>query len=115
MDLYESAVFMLSCGRMKTELFENAGVTASINDVSEHAQKSLGIKQGHFDGLFSFVEVQAAKFECSNVFRWMRLFWKTLFVWTRILSYTDKEDAFSKIFRYVWTRPFLIAFFQNWQ
>ena len=29
-DLFENAVFMLSFGRVKTELFENAGVTASI-------------------------------------------------------------------------------------
>ena len=56
-DLFENAVFMLSCGRVKTELFENADVTASIYDVSEHAHGSLGITQGHFDCLFSFVEV----------------------------------------------------------
>ena len=35
-DLFENAVFMLSCGR---------------------AHGSLGITQGHFDCLFSFVEV----------------------------------------------------------
>ena len=29
-DLFENAVFMLSCGRVKTELFKNADVTASI-------------------------------------------------------------------------------------
>ena len=42
MDLFENAVFMLSCGRVKTELFENADVKASIYDVSEHAHGSLG-------------------------------------------------------------------------
>ena len=42
-DLFENAVFMLSCGRVKTELFEDADVTASIYDVSEHAQGFLGI------------------------------------------------------------------------
>ena len=26
-------------------------------------------------------------------------------MWTRIFSYTDKKDAFSKISGYVWTRP----------
>ena len=57
MDLFENAVFMLSCGRVKTELFENADVTASIYDVPEHAHGSLGILQGHFDCLFSFVKV----------------------------------------------------------
>ena len=29
-DLFENTVFLLSCGRVKTELFENADVTASI-------------------------------------------------------------------------------------
>ena len=67
MDLFENAVFMLSCGRVKTELFENADVTASIYDVSEHAHGSLGITQGHFDCLFSFVKVRTAEFECSIV------------------------------------------------
>ena len=52
MDLFENAVFMLSCGRVKTELFENADVKASIYDVSEHAHGSLGTTKGHFDCLF---------------------------------------------------------------
>ena len=56
---------MLSCGRVKTELFENADVTASIYDLSEHAQGSSGITQGHFDGLFSFVKVRTEEFEWS--------------------------------------------------
>ena len=38
------------------ELFKNAEVTASTNDVSEHANGVLGITQGHFDCLFSFVK-----------------------------------------------------------
>ena len=104
-DLFENAVFTLSCGRVKTELFENADVTASIYDVSEHAHGSLGITQGHFDCLFSFVEVRKAKFECSCVFVWTRIFSKTLLAWTRIIFYTDKKDAFSKISGYMWTRP----------
>ena len=29
-DIFEKAVFLLSCGRVKTELFENTDVTASI-------------------------------------------------------------------------------------
>ena len=32
-DLFENAVFPLSCGRMKTELFENASVKASIYNI----------------------------------------------------------------------------------
>ena len=85
---------MLSCGRMKTELFENANVTASIYDASEHAHGSLGIMQGHFDCLFSFIEVRTAKFECSS-----------FFVWTGIFLYTDKKYAFSEISGHVWTMP----------
>ena len=37
MDLFENAAFMFSCGRVKTELFENADVTVSIYCISEHA------------------------------------------------------------------------------
>ena len=77
MDLFENAVFMLSCGRVKTELFENADVKASMYDVSEHAHGSLGTTKGHFDCLSSFVEVRTAKFECSSVFVWTRIFLKT--------------------------------------
>ena len=66
MDVFENAVFMLSCGRMKTELFENADVTASTYDVSEHAHGSLGITQGHFACLFSLVKVRTPEFECSR-------------------------------------------------
>ena len=50
-----------SCYRVdgwKRELCENADVTASIYDVSEHAHGSLGVAQGHFDCLFSFVKVR---------------------------------------------------------
>ena len=105
MDLFENAVFMLSCGWVKTELFENADVTASIYDVSEHAYGSLGIKQRHFDCLFSFVKVRTEEFEWSSVFVWTEKFSKTLLVWTRIFLKTDKKDAFSKISGYVWTGP----------
>ena len=46
MDLFENAVFMSSCERVKTELFENADVTASIHYVSEHAHGSWGSRDG---------------------------------------------------------------------
>ena len=69
MDLSENTVFILSCGRVKTELFENADVTASIYDVPEHAHGSLGITQGHFDCLFSFVKVRRAEFESKKRLR----------------------------------------------
>ena len=49
---------MLLCGRVKTELLENADVTASIYDVSEHVHRSLGIMHGHFHCIFLL-----AKFE----------------------------------------------------
>ena len=107
-DLFENAVFMLSCGRVKTELFENADVTALTYEVSEHAHGSSGTTKGHFDCLFSFVEVQTAKFECSSVLVWTGIFSKTLLVWTWI--FFIKKDAFSKLSGYVWTRPKCINF-----
>ena len=64
---FENDVFMLACGRVKTELFENDDVKASIKDVSEQAYGSLGITQGHYDCLFSFIEVRRVKFESSSV------------------------------------------------
>ena len=88
MDLFENVVFMLSCGRVKTELFENADDTASIYDVSEHAHGSLGITEGHFVCFLSFVKVRAAEFECSSVF-----------VWTRIFLCTDKKICVFKNIR----------------
>ena len=98
-DLFENAVFMLLCVRVKTELFENADVTASICDVSEHAHGSLGITQGHFDCLFPIVELRTAKFECSCVFVWTRIFSKTLPVWTRMFFYPDKKRCVFKNIR----------------
>ena len=95
----KNAVFMFSCGRVKTELSENVDVTASIYDVSEHAHGSLGTTKGHFDCLFSFVEVRTAKFECSSVFVWTGIFSKTLLVWTRIFLKTDKKRCVFKNIR----------------
>ena len=78
---------MLSCGRVKTELFENSDVTASIYDISELAHGSLGITRGHFACLFSFIEAGTAEFESSCVF-----------VWTGIILFTDKKRCvFKKI------------------
>ena len=99
MDLFENAVFMLSCGRVKTELFENADITASIYDVPEHAHRSLGITQGHFDCLFSFVKIRTEEFESSSVFVWTGIFSKTLLVWTQMFFYTDKKRCVFKNIR----------------
>ena len=53
------AVFLLSCGRAKIEVFKNADITSSlIYHISKHALCSLRISQGHFAYLFSFVEVR---------------------------------------------------------
>ena len=57
---FENAVFQLSCGRVKTKLFENADVTESIYRQSEHALGSLGITRGHVACLFSFIEVRVS-------------------------------------------------------
>ena len=43
MKLFENAAFLFSCGLVKTELFENAYVTALIDFPSDHALGSLGI------------------------------------------------------------------------
>ena len=94
---------MSSCGRVKTELFENADVTAWIYHVSDNAHGSLGITGGHFACLFSFLKVRTEEFECSSVFVWTEIFSKTLLVWTRIFFIRIKKDAFSK--RYVWMGP----------
>ena len=96
MDLFENAVLMLSCGRVKTKLFENADVTASSYDVPEHAHGSSGITQGHFDCLFSFVKVRTEEFESSSVFVWTGIFSKTLLVWTQIFFDADKKRCVFK-------------------
>ena len=57
---------MLSCGQVKTELFENADVTASIYYISYHALRSLGIMRGHFACLCTSIEIQMSNFECSR-------------------------------------------------
>ena len=87
---------MLSCGRVKTELFENADVKASICDLPEHAHGSLGITRGHFACLFSFIEARKAEFESSCVFMWTGIFSKTLLVLTRIFVIRIKKMRFQK-------------------
>ena len=96
MDLFENAVFMLSCGRVKTELFENVDVKASICDVPEHAHGSLWVTREYFACLFSFIEARTAEFESSCVFVWTAIFSKALLMWTRIIFYTDKKVRFQK-------------------
>ena len=57
MDRFENALFMLSCGRVKTELYENADVTASIYDVSEHAH-GWGSRKGILFVFFLFSKLE---------------------------------------------------------
>ena len=99
MDLFENAVFMLSCGRVKTELFENAGVTASIYNPPEHAHAACGITQGHFNCLFSFSKFEEPNLNPKSVFVWTGIFSKMLLAWTWISFYTDKKNMFSKNIR----------------
>ena len=54
-DLFENTVFMLSHGRVKTEVFENADVTVSIYCISEHALGSLGMTRRHYYYYYSFI------------------------------------------------------------
>ena len=79
--------------------FRNSDVTASIYDVPEHAQGSLGITEGHFDYLFSFVKFRTEEFESSSVFVWTGIFSKTLLVWTQIFFHTDKKRCVFKNIR----------------
>ena len=117
--LYENAVLMLSCGRVKMKLFEKADVTVSIRELytslvsiyctSEHAFGFLGITRGNLLVCFlsskfecrillSITEFhyRTSNFECHSVFVWTGIFSKPLLVWTRIFFHTDKKDAFSK-------------------
>ena len=96
---------MLSCGLVKTELFENADVTASIYNQSEHAHRPLGITQGHFDFLFAFVKARRTEFESKKRLREDGDFFENAPRVDADIFYTDKKDAYSKISRYVWTRP----------
>ena len=61
---------MLSCGRVKTELFENADVKASIYDVSEHGHGFLGSRKGNlivfFLSKFEQRSLNAAASSCGQ-------------------------------------------------
>ena len=94
-DLFENAAFMLSFAQVKTELFENADVTALIYKPSEHAVGSLGLTRGHFVYLLS-------DFEQHSVFVWTvdgDIFENAPRV-DADSFYTNKTDAFSKIPEY---------------
>ena len=92
---------MLSCGRVKTELFENADVTVSIYDVAQHALGSLGITRGHFACPFSFIEVRKWNFVIEY-----RIVNITAFTCGRGSFFKRiRKDAFSKISGYVRTGP----------
>ena len=86
-DLFEKAVFLFSCGRVKTELFENADITVSIYNPSEHAFGSLGITRGHFVYVFS-------DFKYHSVFVWTAIILKTLLVWMQIYCTRTKKMHF---------------------
>ena len=66
-----SAIFMMSRWLDENGAFENADVSASIYEESEHAHGYLGITQGHFDCLLSFVKVRTVEFECSSALRFV--------------------------------------------
>ena len=105
---------------MKTELFENADVTASIYYPSEHALGSLRITRGQraCACLFSFIEVRMSnivieyrflllnsEFQMSQRFRVDGHIFKNGFQVDADLFYTfytDKKDASSKGSGYVW-------------
>ena len=71
------------------ELFENADVTASIYNPSEHALGSLRIMRGHIVHLFSV-------FEHHSVVVWTGIILNTLLVWTRYFFVRIKKMRFQK-------------------
>ena len=71
----------------------------------KNAHGSLGITQGHFDCVFSFVEIRIASFECSSIFVDGDIFENAPRVDADIFLIRIKKDAFSKITGYVWKRP----------
>ena len=105
MDLCENAVFMLSCGRVKTELFENADVTASIYDVPEHAHGSLGFTQGHLIVCFLLSKFEKRSLNAAASLCGRGCFRKRSSCGRGYFFIRIKKDAFSTISGYVWTRP----------
>ena len=81
---------MLSCGRVKTELFENANIKPSVYNASEHALGSLGITRGYFGYPFS-------DFEYHSVIMWRveGIISKTLLVWTRVFEVAMRFQKYS--------------------
>ena len=71
MDLLENPLFPVVGGRVKTELFETASITALIYYILAHTHGSLGITRGHFACLLTFIEYQTSnivvEYETSNV------------------------------------------------
>ena len=91
-DHFENAVFLLSCGWVKTELFGNAGVTASIYNPSVHALSDLW---GSCDDIFlSAFEVRTSqRFHADG-----DIFKDAARVDADIVK-TDKKDVFSQNIR----------------
>ena len=81
MEIFENSVFMLSCGRAKTYLFENDDVTSLV--------------------LHSQFNKQKLFVSDSSVSVWTEIFLKTLIVWTQIFSKTDKKIC---VFKNIWIR-----------
>ena len=79
MEIFENSVFMLSCGRAKTYLFENDDVTSLV--------------------LHSQFNKQKLFVSDSSVSVWTEIFLKTLVVWTQIFSKTDKNKCVFKNIR----------------
>ena len=104
----ENAVFMFSCGQVKTELFENVEVTASIYYISGYALGSLGIireRQGIMRGIL-LASFRLSKFEYRILnlavsFSGRGYFQKGSLCGRRYVFIRIKEDAFSNISRYV--------------
>ena len=75
-DLFKNSVFVLSCGRVKMELFENPDV-ASFYSISEDVLRD-------FVKAFS---LSVLVFRISQRFAWTGIFPKPFLVWTQIFLY----------------------------
>ena len=88
-DLFENAVSNLSCGRVKTELFEKANVIASIYHLSELKFGLWASREGILFACFRISNLTAFSVEHDIS--------KTLLVWMRILFNTEKKIRFQSI------------------
>ena len=111
-DLFENSVFLFSCGRVKTELFETLTSRHRFTTYQSMCSVLWGSREGIFLVCFlsskfdcrislSIMEFRyrISNCECHSVSVWTGIFLKTLLVWTRIFLKTDKKRCVFKNIR----------------